>query len=138
MKKFKHLFAALAIVLVALSVSGCKDGLHSDQLFVSVELHLSNPSGKKIHCEYAIDQSGGDSGYGLVDNKHIALVYIIAGGLHTNYSFTKEIRNQASGSVDFELDDETDYVEVEVRVLMTDKSPFVQKIYSRRSTIKID
>ena len=146
MKKFKHLFAALAIVLVALSVSGCGKDMRAWQHLVSVELYLSNPSGRIIHCEYSLkhfietlDDNGKDIGkYELVNDNSVALVYFVAKGLHTNYNSTKEIRNQASGSVDFELDDETDYVQVEVRVLMTDDSTYSQKIYERSSTIKID
>lgn len=39
MKKFKHLFTALAIAFFALSVSGCKDGLGSGKHLVSVKLN---------------------------------------------------------------------------------------------------
>ena len=139
-KTFKHLLAALAIVLVALSVSGCKDGLGSGKHLVSVNLKASNPSGKTIHCEYSLSHyvgTNGESKYALVNNDHVTMVYLVAGGIGTKYSFTKEFRSQASGSVDFELDDETPGVEVEVRVLMTDDSPYDKKIYTENTSCRI-
>ena len=117
MKKFKHLFTALAIVFVAFSVSGCKDGLHSDQLFVSVELHLSNPSGKTIHCEYtlkAVFDRLNEGAWELLNNKDVISVSIMAVGEGTDFIYEKRFDHQASGSFDFELDDETDGVSVDL------------------------
>lgn len=130
MKKFKHLFTALAIVLFALSVSGCKDGLGGGKHLVSVKLNASNPSGKMIHCEYSLSHyvgTNGESKYALVNNNHVAMVYIIADGSSTNFHFKKGFKNQASGSVDFELDDETKNVDISIYVQMTDDSPYDEK-----------
>lgn len=114
MKKFKHLFTALAIVLVAFSVSGCGYQQKGKSL-VSGVVYLSNPSGKTIHCEYtlkAVFDRLNEGAWELLNNKDVISVSIMAVGEGTDFIYEKRFDHQASGSFDFELDDETDGVSV--------------------------
>jgi len=133
MKKFKHLLAALAIVLAALSVNACEEGIDDfhDEVFVYME--LSSPSYKKLHVEYDINAYVrtiyGEGNqvekheYRVMDNSEIDRVIVFGLGLdNKNYHFQETIYGQSTGSVDFELDKDTYGVEVTVRVVLKNKT----------------
>jgi len=116
-KTFKHLFAALTVVLVALS--SCEPRLVTPYYF-DIKVNLTNPSGKTIHCDFSITgkvlESGGERALTASD---ITQIYVFAEGVGSSYHDRKDFRTGGltSGSVDFELDDETTVVEVTVRVV---------------------
>jgi hypothetical protein len=132
-KMFKSLFAALAIVLVALSVSACGiDDIHDEG---GVDITITNPSGKKLHVEYEVsiyertiyDEDADEVDkhlYRTMDNSEIAWVYVFGEGLdNKNYYFRKEIKGQSTGSVDLELDEKTYGVRVTVRAVLKEETP---------------
>ena len=132
-KMFKSLFAALAIVLVALSVSACGiDDIHDEGC---VDITITNPSGKKLHVEYEVsiyertiyNENNDEVDYHVyrpMDNGEIDKVYVFGTGLdNKNYSFRKEIKGQSTGSVDFELDENTYGVRVTVRAVLKEETP---------------
>ena len=142
-KMFKSLFAALAIVLVALSVSGCDDiGLDSFHEEGGVDFTITNPSGKKLHVEYEVsiyertiyDENSGAIDkhlYRTMDNGEIDKVYVFGTGLdNKNYSFRKEIKGQSTGSVDFELDEKTYGVRVTVRAVLKKETPCGHTVFT--------
>lgn len=132
-KMFKSLFAALAIVLFALSVSACGIDDIADE--GGVDITITNPSGKKLHVEYEVliyertiyDKNNDEVDYHLyrpMDNGEIDKVYVFGTGLdNKDYSFRKEIKGQSTGSVDFELDEKTYGVRVTVRAVLKEETP---------------
>ena len=59
-----------------------------------------------------------------MDNGEIDKVYVFGTGLdNKNYSFRKEIKGQSTGSVDFELDENTYGVRVTVRAVLKKETP---------------
>ena len=139
-KMFKSLFAALAIVLVALSVSGCDlDEIHAEAF---VDFTITNPSGKKLHVEYEVsmyertiyDEDADEVDkhlYRTMDNDEIDWVYVFGEGLdNKKYYFRKEIKGQSTGSVDFELDEQTYGVRVTVRAVFKKETPAGHKVFS--------
>jgi hypothetical protein len=139
-KLFKHLFAALAIVLVALSVNACGiDDIHDEG---GVDITITNPSGKKLHVEYEVSiyertiyNENNDEPekhlYRTMDNSEIDKVYVFGTGLdNKNYSFRKEIKGQSTGSVDFELDEKTYGVRVTVRAVLKKETPGGNTVYT--------
>lgn len=132
-KMFKSLFAALAIVLFALSVSACGIDDIADE--GGVDITITNPSGKKLHVEYEVsiyertiyNENNDEVDYHVyrpMDNGEIDKVYVFGTGLdNKDYSFRKEIKGQSTGSVDFELDEKTYGVRVTVRAVLKEETP---------------
>lgn len=138
-KMFKSLFAALAIALIALSVSACGiDDIHDEG---GVDITITNPSGKKLHVEYEVsiyERTIYDENdevdkhlYRTMDNGEIDKVYVFGTGLdNKDYSFRKEIKGQSTGSVDFELDEKTYGVRVTVRAVLKKETPGGHTVFS--------
>lgn len=116
-KTFKHLFAALTVVLVALS--SCEPRTENPYL-IKVKVNLTNPSSKTIHCDFSITGEVLESGkVRALTASDITQVYVFAQGVGSNYHDRKDFRTGGltSGSADFELDNETTVVEVTVRAV---------------------
>ena len=119
-KTFKHLFAALTVVLLALSSCELLDPKAENPYLIEVKVNLTNPSGKTVHCDFSIIgvviESGKERALTASD---ITQVYVFAQGVGSNYHDRKEFRTGGltSGSADFELDDGTTVVEVTVRAV---------------------
>ena len=141
-KMFKHFIAALAIVLVALSVSGCEvDTMH---YLAFVEMKVTSPSDKKLHVEFEVDKFDESSGYTddnpdydepiryiVMDNSEIDRVIVFGLGLdNKNYHFQETIYGQSTGSVDFELDEKTYGVEITVRAVLKNPTRHNKTVYS--------
>ena len=116
-KMFKSLFAALAIVLVALT--SCYEPRGPEEDF-TVHGNIRNPSGKKIHVDFNVD------GHFYDENRHlqtvgegdVSAVYIFVNGLDSKYHYQTGAYNQVSGSFDFEVDEATFGVEVHLRAVV--------------------
>ena len=116
-KLFKPLFAALAIVLVALTSCDKPRGPEED---FAVDCKIRNPSGKKIHVDFNVygkfkDEDGQLKTVGEGD---VSAVYIFVNGLDSKYHYQTGAYNQVSGSFDFEVDEATCGVEVHLRAVV--------------------
>ena len=111
-KMFKHLFAALAIALVALTSCSTADPEES----FHVDAKIKN-SGKKIHVDFTVrgkfrDEEGNLKTVGEGD---VSAVYIFVDGLDSKYHYQTGVHDQVSGSFDFEVDEQTWHVEILLR-----------------------